>query len=171
MCKIYEHICWHPSFRIVLPWRSKHVMTLLITRIEDEPLYVQLVCRDLRVKDTMFQHFGAELDKLEAQYAKPGQATARVSAHAQEGEGREPGQATSLAGVPSLDHEPWNEIPDLKWDRQALQLWWKGYDAPQISARLHVSAKTVRNRLSELRKIYSEEIVPTKDRLRELGLR
>ena len=79
MCKIYEHICWHPSFRIVLPWRSKHVMTLLITRLEDEPLYVQLVCRDPRVKDTMFQHFSAELDKLEAQYAKPGQAAAQNS--------------------------------------------------------------------------------------------
>jgi DNA-directed RNA polymerase specialized sigma24 family protein len=52
-----------------------------------------------------------------------------------------------------------------------LKLWWAGYTVPQIAARLHLNEKTVRNRLSTLRQIYPEEIVPTANQLRKMGLR
>jgi hypothetical protein len=181
MCKIFEHICWHPTLRIVLPWRSRHVMTLHMTRIEGEPLYVQLVCRDPRVKDTMFKHFAAELDKLEEQYAKSGQGMARMPTQPVEDEGLGPGHGTGLSQdkesrmvdpeVSSPAEDAWNKIPDLGWDRQALELWWRGYQIPQIADRLHLTEKTVRNRMSALRKIYTEDIVPTAEQLRQMGLR
>lgn len=178
VCKIFEHICWHPLYRIVLPWRSRHVMTLLITRIESNLLHVHLVCRDLRGKDTMFKHFAAELDKLATQYAKPGMGTAHAPQQLENGklkQDRGPAQETeggeAEPETPSPTAEPWTQVPDVGWDRQALKLWWAGYTVPQIAARLHLNEKTVRNRLSTLRQIYPEEIVPTANQLRKMGLR
>jgi hypothetical protein len=56
---------------------------------------------------------------------------------------------------------PWEEIPDHKWYRQALELWWAGHTCPAIGRRLGYSAKTVTSRLSELRCQYGTDVVPT----------
>ena len=56
--------------------------------------------------------------------------------------------------------DPCDVIPE-GWQRQAVKLWRQGYSAPEIGERLNYDAKTVSNRLSELRQAYGEEIVPT----------
>ena len=61
---------------------------------------------------------------------------------------------------------PWEKIPDLSWDREALRLWWEGYTHTEIAQRLHFATKTVLNRISSLRKTYGEQIVITERRRR-----
>lgn len=56
--------------------------------------------------------------------------------------------------------DPCNVIPQ-GWRREAAILWRQGYSAPEIGEKLGYDAKTVANRLSELRQVYGEEIVPT----------
>ena len=63
------------------------------------------------------------------------------------------------------DKKPWEKIPDYNWDRQASKLWWEGYTCSEIGDKIAVSEKTVRNRLTQLRKEYGEENVPTKRQL------
>lgn len=61
---------------------------------------------------------------------------------------------------------PWEQIPDHRWDRLALKLWWDGYDAERIAVRVtnmhsrKVKSRTVHNRISLLRKTYTEIVVP-----------
>jgi hypothetical protein len=57
-------------------------------------------------------------------------------------------------------------IPDHLWDRQALRLWWEGLTCPEIGRRLSQAPKTVRNRLTLLRKEYGTDVVPTNRRRR-----
>jgi hypothetical protein len=59
------------------------------------------------------------------------------------------------------DDKPWEFIPELSWDRAALRLWWLDHSCPAIARQLHVSTKTITNRLSELRTMYGTGIVPT----------
>ena len=65
-----------------------------------------------------------------------------------------------------LADEPWLRIPDHRWDRDAVRLWWEGYTAKAIAIKLkmadkaNVGADRVRNRLSELRRDHRAE-VPT----------
>jgi hypothetical protein len=61
---------------------------------------------------------------------------------------------------------PWELIPDHLWDRHALRLWWEGLTCPEIGRRLSQAPKTVRNRLTMLRKQYGTDIVPTNRRRR-----
>ncbi|MFQ5796024.1 MAG: helix-turn-helix transcriptional regulator [Candidatus Bipolaricaulia bacterium] len=60
----------------------------------------------------------------------------------------------------STEDKPWKKIPDLRQDRKLVKLWHDGLPMKKIGKKLGMSPKTVRNRLSELRKIYGEEIVP-----------
>lgn len=60
----------------------------------------------------------------------------------------------------------WEQIPDKDWDRQAVQLLHKGYSDPDIGKRLSISSKRVTNRLSELRRLFPEQ-VPTRKELRQ----
>jgi hypothetical protein len=69
------------------------------------------------------------------------------------------------------DRPPWVEIPDHEWHREALKLWWEGNTVPEIANRLFLAEKTVRNRLSELRKTHGEDIVPYAEQLRKMRLR
>ena len=64
---------------------------------------------------------------------------------------------------------PWEDIPDHRWDRKAVQMLWEGYQDPQIAKKLDVSSKTVTNRLSFLRQLYPD-CVPTRDELRKKKL-
>jgi hypothetical protein len=61
---------------------------------------------------------------------------------------------------------PWELIPDHLWERQALRLWWEGLTCPEIGRRLSQAPKTVRNRLTLLRKEYGTDVVPTNRRRR-----
>lgn len=61
---------------------------------------------------------------------------------------------------------PWEKIPDLSWDREALRLWWEGHTHKEIAQKLHLAEKTVLNRLSSLRKTYGEQIVITERKRR-----
>jgi len=60
------------------------------------------------------------------------------------------------------------QIPDHGYDREMLKLWRAGYTAPEISRKIAVlgvpTAKTIRNRMSVLRKIYGKEVVPYRRR-------
>jgi len=62
--------------------------------------------------------------------------------------------------------DPWELIPDHLWDRRALRLWWEGLTCPEIGRRLSQAPKTVRNRLTMLRKEYGTDVVPTNRRRR-----
>jgi hypothetical protein len=64
------------------------------------------------------------------------------------------------------EDDPWELIPDHLWDRQALRLWWEGLTCPEIGRRLSQAPKTVRNRLTLLRKAYGTDVVPTNRRRR-----
>lgn len=74
------------------------------------------------------------------------------------------GQAEPEAATPT--NQPWELIPDHLWDRQALRLWWEGLTCPEIGRRLAQAPKTVRNRLTLLRKEYGTDLVPTNRRRR-----
>jgi len=85
------------------------------------------------------------------------------------------GSQTELAPIvteaSTPEQSPWDRVPDRSWDREALELWWQGCTVPGIAGRLHLSPKTVRNKLSSLRKRYGESVVPTADQLRAMGRR
>ena len=70
-------------------------------------------------------------------------------------------------GSPGPTNEPWNLIPDRGDDRQMLELWHQGYNAPDIGERLNYSSKTIHNRLSILRGKYKEKIIPYKAKWRK----
>jgi hypothetical protein len=80
-----------------------------------------------------------------------------------------PGEAKEPIG--GRDPNPWDMITDYRWDRMALKLWWERYDCNEIARKIdnHITGKTVRNRLTELRKHYGESIVPTKKKLSKIG--
>jgi len=59
-----------------------------------------------------------------------------------------------------VEAEPWERIPDKGWDRTALKLWHKGYEAKDIGLQLNKKGKTITNRMCALRKRYGEEVVP-----------
>ncbi|MFQ5791398.1 MAG: hypothetical protein ACE5JI_13080 [Acidobacteriota bacterium] len=65
------------------------------------------------------------------------------------------------------EEQPWEQIPDYNWDHQALALWWAGYTCSEIGDKIAAADKTVRNRLTLLRKEHGEEVVPTKKQLQE----
>ena len=72
-------------------------------------------------------------------------------------------------GVESEIIDPWEKIPDHRWDRKALRLWREGLSAPEIASKLRnegeLTAKSIHNRLSILRGQYGEKTVPkAKDR-------
>lgn len=52
-----------------------------------------------------------------------------------------------------------NKVPK-GWLREAIPLWQQGYTAPQIGERFGKAARTVTNRMSDLRKILGEEFIP-----------
>lgn len=54
----------------------------------------------------------------------------------------------------------WDQVPDKGYDREMLRLWHGGYTAPEIEERIGRSDRTIRNRLTELRKEHGEKIVP-----------
>ena len=56
--------------------------------------------------------------------------------------------------------KPWQNIPDLGYDREMLTLWHHEYTAREIGDRLGKSPKTILNRVCELRKEHGKEVVP-----------
>lgn len=84
------------------------------------------------------------------------------------------GQNGTALGSASQDRPAWEQIRDHNWDQEALQLWWAGYTCPEIGAHLHKAQKTIRGRLSVLRKIYGTDLIPKHpqrwERLRKRGV-
>ena len=70
------------------------------------------------------------------------------------------GQSETALEPGPTDRPAWKQITDHGWDREALQLWWAGDTYPEIGEKLHKAPKTVRNRLSVLRKIYGTDLIP-----------
>lgn len=63
----------------------------------------------------------------------------------------------------------WEQIDDINWDRRALELWSMGKTGREIADKLRqdgtpVAPKTVHNRLSHLRQIHGEDVVPKSKR-------
>lgn len=59
--------------------------------------------------------------------------------------------------------QPWEQIPDHEWDREAVMCRWKGYTYAEIAKKVRVSPGRIGNRLSELRKKFGEDIVPYRE--------
>lgn len=66
----------------------------------------------------------------------------------------------------TLADRPWEVVADNAWDRRLVELWWHDHPSATIAQRLGVTPKTVLNRLSELRKTYGKNLVPTDSRRR-----
>jgi hypothetical protein len=67
--------------------------------------------------------------------------------------------ATTPTGSESV--RPWEMIPDVGNNRMLLQLWHEKYPVAEIATRIGArQPKTVYNRVTELRKLYGEDIVP-----------
>lgn len=76
----------------------------------------------------------------------------------------------TISSRPDNNHKkPWNQIPDYRWDRKAVEFLHRGYSSPEIGKKVGVDAKTIDNRLSILRKQYPMH-VPTRDELRNKNL-
>lgn len=73
----------------------------------------------------------------------------------------------SAESIPSNDMQPWEKIKNKNWDRLALKMWWEGNSRKEIARKVSVSARRVTNRLSELRQMYGDEIVPTHEQRRK----
>jgi hypothetical protein len=58
--------------------------------------------------------------------------------------------------------KPWENIPDVGWNRKAVELWHAGYTAKEIAERIDrdLTSKTILNVISNLRRIYSTDVVP-----------
>lgn len=66
-----------------------------------------------------------------------------------------------------LSDKPWMLLPDVGWDREAVERWWRQEPAEQIAAACDVTSKSIVNRLSVLRKQYPK-LVPLKKDLPEI---
>jgi hypothetical protein len=83
-----------------------------------------------------------------------------------------PNQKTN--SVHDLSNEPWNQIPEKSWDRIALEFWYKGYLAKEIATKVNnqtnsrIIGKSVTNKISALRQMYGEEIVPKNEERKRL---
>jgi len=69
----------------------------------------------------------------------------------------------------TMADRPWELVADVAWDRLLLELWWKNSTAAAIGNKVGVTAKTVVNRLYELRKTYGASIVLTETQRRGRG--
>lgn len=58
--------------------------------------------------------------------------------------------------------KPWEAIPNVGWNRRAVELWHAGYTAAEIAQKVDrdLTPKTVSNVISQLRRIYGTEVVP-----------
>ena len=65
--------------------------------------------------------------------------------------------------------EPWQRLPEHLWDRQAVELWWAGHSHKEIGQQLSQAPKTVRNRLTQLRKAFGPQVVPLRHDRDKLG--
>jgi hypothetical protein len=80
-----------------------------------------------------------------------------------------------LEPIHKSDLHPWEQIEDHSWDRYALKCWWEGYSSKKIAIKIvneykliHLDHTTVTNRISQLRQIYCDSIVPTDIQRRSL---
>jgi len=55
------------------------------------------------------------------------------------------------------------QIADYRWDREAVRLWLEGNSVSQIAGKIDKNEKTIRNRLSKLRRDHGHEIVPLEE--------
>ena len=71
---------------------------------------------------------------------------------------------------PPEQPKPWEQIPNHLWDRVAVQMWHDGYTNTEIGTKLYVSPRRVSNILSELRKTFGTDIVPTNEMRRQKAI-
>ena len=57
---------------------------------------------------------------------------------------------------------PWEKIPEHGYDRKMVEYWSARYTAEEIGRILDREPGTIRNRLTQLRHEYGEEVVPYK---------
>ena len=71
-------------------------------------------------------------------------------------------RAPDIPQVPQAPSRPWEAVPDVGWNRRAVELWHAGYTAAEIAQRVgrDLTPKTISNVLSNLRGIYGTEVVP-----------
>jgi hypothetical protein len=76
-------------------------------------------------------------------------------------------QNTVAADQPlTLADRPWELVANVAWDRLLVELWWKDHPSAIIAQHAGVTPKTVLNRLSQLRKIYGKNVIPTETQRR-----
>lgn len=61
--------------------------------------------------------------------------------------------------------EIWDRIPDISWDRVAVEMHCKGYTHKEIGKKVFADASTVTNKISKLRKIHN--FIPTSFQVRK----
>ena len=57
------------------------------------------------------------------------------------------------------DRQPWDVIPEAQ-SRRIVELWTAGESGPEIGLKLGYTAKTIQNRISDLRKMFGCRVVP-----------
>lgn len=72
----------------------------------------------------------------------------------------QPSATKLIAPVLNAELLPWESIPDILNDRKIVFLWHKNLTYRQVAGQLRMNPKTVRNRISTLRKQYTERMVP-----------
>jgi hypothetical protein len=94
------------------------------------------------------------------------------------GRQNQPVDPSSSESPDGASDEPWEQIDDEGWNRLAVRLWWQGLNNQSIAnqiTREHnlegLSSKTVRNRISKLRRKYGEDVVPLDTTLRAMNLK
>jgi len=55
--------------------------------------------------------------------------------------------------------EPWKQIQDEE-QRDLIEFWWKNYEVKWMAEKFRYATGTIRNKITEIRKEYGEEIVP-----------
>lgn len=137
--------------------------------LQGRELEVGVWCSKAREDADFIPWFAALLCQLEARWpeAKKGidamcvlRAPQIAAGEALPAEG-EAGKAHATGGQPEPKHTMAEDITG--WEREALRLWCEGLTATVIGERLGYTPKTVLNRLSELRRQYGPEVVPTDD--------
>lgn len=80
-------------------------------------------------------------------------------------------ESESQPVIRNLKMKQWDLIKEeMGYDKKLVELLWAGITDREIGLEIGISPRRVSNRLSDLRKMYESDIVPTREILREKGI-